>query len=144
MTTLIHTPCSRRHLLMDRAVTAMGWSGFAWLFVPSSVAQASTEALNINHNAVTLFSLTLFVCSLCLMAWSSYNKWLYVRGRIPDRPTLQAPLTDSTLAEHFAINRHDLESVHESRRTIIYHTDEGAIVRLETDDPTARRLRLIA
>lgn len=144
MTTLIHTPCSRRHKLMDSSATALGWAGFAWLCAPDSVAHASVNAVNLNTNAVTLFSVTLVTCSASLMAWSVYNKWLHTRGRTPDKPASATPVDDLTLAAHFAVEPEALDNVHSSRRTTIYHTEEGDIVEMKTDNYARPRLRLIA
>lgn len=144
MNTLIHTPCSRRHKIMDGTVTALGWTGFAWLFIPDSVVQASAQAIQLDQNAITLFSVALIGCNACLMSWSAYNRWLHRHDLLPDLPSTSGPLDEATLAAHFCVPSEKLDNVHESRRTIIYHTDEGDIVELETETPKRSNLRLIA
>lgn len=148
MTTLIHTPCSRIHKIMDRGTTALGWTGFAYLLAPDSIAYASAQTLALDMNAVSLFSATLVCSSLGLTAWSLYNKWLYQRGLTAEAAADHPLVDDRVVADHFLIAPEDLESVHESRRTVIYHTEDGTIVKLETDDDGRAKnvghLRLIA
>lgn len=148
MTTLIHTPCSRIHKIMDRGTTALGWTGFVYLLAPDSIAYASAQTLTLDMNAVSLFSATLVCSSFGLTAWSLYNKWLYQRGLTAEATADHPLVDDQVVASHFLIAPEDLESVHESRRTVIYHTEDGTIVRMETDDygraKGVGQLRLIA
>jgi biofilm PGA synthesis protein PgaD len=63
--------------------------------------------------------------------------WHVARERITrgafDLEPKQTPLDQHTLATHFQLSSHQLNDVQHSRVTVIYHSGEGMIDRLETD-----------
>ena len=125
---------------IDTALTAMGWVGFFYLFtegVVSILGENYSEAATATPGSLvpTVHTLVLYLAVACFNAllvvlWGKYRKYLFQAGR---RSGQQDAVNDEQLASHFHLSCNQLHEIQDSRVTVIYHSNEGDIAHLETD-----------
>ncbi|HWL27607.1 MAG TPA: poly-beta-1,6-N-acetyl-D-glucosamine biosynthesis protein PgaD [Burkholderiaceae bacterium] len=137
---IITTQRSPLFLAIDTALTALGWAGFFYLFTKGVVAivgghLGSTSMTVIDPFIPTLHTLAVYVLviafnALVIVLWARFHKLLFkdLFGR-RDKPSVD----DETVASHFRLSCNQLHEVQESRVIVIYHSNDGDIAHLETD-----------
>lgn len=136
----IHTQCSRASTLIDTAMTAVGWAGFAYLATHDilSIAIAAArhpETVTASATSPTAQTLLIYLTvaafnALVFVLWGTFRKRLFpnlhcTRGR-------STPDSEITAA-HFAVSRAQVHDIQNSRITTIHHGEHGEIAALETD-----------
>lgn len=133
---------SAPHFLVDSLLTAAGWLLFLYLLLDATAAwwtvwgqeAAPDAAAPAIHPAIALLDTLAYplgvLCILLLTgSWHIHRRQL--EGGAGEQPPLPNPLNDEVLAGHFLISQQDLGRVHDSRRTVIHLTEDGAINRME-------------
>lgn len=125
---------------IDTALTAMGWVGFFYLFTEGVVSilggnyseAAATAPGSLMPTVHTLVLYLLVACfnALLVVLWGKYRKFLF---RALRRSRQQDGVDDEQMASHFHLSCNQLHEIQDSRVTVIYHSNEGDIAHLETD-----------
>lgn len=137
---IITTQRSPLFLAIDTTLTALGWVGFFYLFTKGVVAIVSSH-LDPSHMTVidpfipTLHTLAVYLLviafnALAIVLWARFRKAIFKdlfgrRGK--------SAVDDETVASHFRLSCNQLHEIQESRVTVIYHSNDGDIAHLETD-----------
>ena len=137
---IITTQRSTLALAIDSTLTALGWIGFFYLFTKGVVS-----IINDNYDSpgiafldpflptITTLAAYLLVATfnaLIIVLWARYHKIFFkdlLQRRVP------ASIDDETVASHFQLSTNQLHEIQDSRVTVIYHSTDGAIAHLETD-----------
>jgi biofilm PGA synthesis protein PgaD len=137
---IITTRRSSLGYVCDALLTALAWFAFLYLFTNGVLALAA-PALNLPEltfpdpgryrDYLTLVAVLTLPALLAMGGWHIARERL-TRGAL-DRDPEPHPLDTQTLADHFSLSSHQLNDVQTSRVTVIYHSGEGRIDRLETD-----------
>jgi biofilm PGA synthesis protein PgaD len=137
---IITTQRSPLALTIDAILTALGWAGFFYLFTKGVVAVLEGHFNSPNMAVIDPFIPTLstlgvymFVIAfnaLLIVLWARYRK-LFFRDLLENRAKLR--IDDETIASHFRLSCNQLHEIQGSRVTVIYHSNEGDIAHLETD-----------
>lgn len=137
---LITTKRSSAGYTIDAIVTGAAWLSFLYLFTDGVLALAAPN-LSLpdltfpgpgRYRDFVTAALVFSVPALFFMACWHIARERITRGAFDPGPT-QNPLDQQTLATHFQLADHQLNDVQRSRVTVIYHSGEGRIDRLETD-----------
>ncbi len=125
---------------IDTALTAAGWTGFFYLFTEGVVsilgesygasAAAASGALVPTLHTLTLYLLVAGFNALLIVLWGTYRKFLFRSLRRNRQPT---EVDDEQMAAHFHLSPNQLHEIQDSRVTVIYHSNDGDIAHLETD-----------
>lgn len=141
---IITTKRSSLAWTMDAGLTALGWAAFFYLFTRGVVSIFHAEGLQPMPSLVsstvtplvpTLQTLAVYVVVACINAllvvlWGRYHKRLF---RTLKMLRSSDGVDDDELASHFHLSRNQLHEIQGSRVTVIYHSNDGAISQLETD-----------
>ncbi|WP_283148067.1 poly-beta-1,6-N-acetyl-D-glucosamine biosynthesis protein PgaD [Silvimonas soli] len=136
---------TRRQRVVYGSLTAMGWAlwGFLWLPLLTAVGWLG-EAFFAWHHMVQLdgfsafrhlaasYSGALVVLGGIFVGWASYN---YLRFRGYDRRRPRPTVTDHDLADAYHVPESDVARWHASRRLVVWHDEQGQVVRVQTDPP---------
>ncbi|NYT83538.1 poly-beta-1,6-N-acetyl-D-glucosamine biosynthesis protein PgaD [Alcaligenaceae bacterium] len=139
---IITTKRSSLGWAIDAGLTALGWAAFFYLFTRGVVSivhadglQPMPALLSSTPLIPTLQTLAVYVLVACVNAllvviWGRYHKRLFRTLKL-----LRAPdaMDEDELASHFHLSRNQLHEIQGSRVTVIYHSNDGAISELETD-----------
>lgn len=134
-------------LVIDTVITAAAWSAFIYQFTKGVVFLLS------DHPGVpsTLFGVTLsptlntlIVCTIvCVFNALVVFTWGRMRnsshGNAYDR-TAPPYLASEIVADHFSLSPRQLDEIHDSRVTVVYHSAAGGITHLETGDLTLQEI----
>src|SRR5690606_2103112 len=82
-------------------------------------------------HTLVLYVLVAVFNSVLVVLWGLYNKKLFQSRRRGGDAT--ASVDDETVATHFHLSCNQLHEIQGSRVTVIYHSNEGDISHLETD-----------
>ena len=136
---IITTQRSPAAWTIDTILTAIGWAGFFFLFTRGVVSILSRhygeEAMAAEPFLPTLQTLFIYALVACTNAalvvlWGKYRKHFFTALR---RNRLPSGIDDAVLASHFHLSRNQLHEIQGSRVTIIYHSNDGDIDHLDTD-----------
>lgn len=137
---IITTKRSSMGYLCDALMTGLAWLLFMYLFTDGVVALAA-PSLSLpdlafpgpgHYREILTLIAILTVPALFVMAVWHVTRERLTRGALDQDPSPN-PLDDQVLAEHFRLSSRQLNDVQTSRVTVIYHSGEGLIDRLETD-----------
>ncbi|HUH60077.1 MAG TPA: poly-beta-1,6-N-acetyl-D-glucosamine biosynthesis protein PgaD [Candidimonas sp.] len=137
---IITTQRSPLALAIDAALTALGWAGFFYLFtqgVVNILAETYTgpDAPLLEPFVPTLTTLAAYLLvaafnALVIVLWAHYHR-IYSSEAMP--ATGLEYVDDQAVASHFHLSRNQLHEIQDSRVTVIYHSVDGDIAHLETD-----------
>lgn len=124
----------------DVAMTAVAWLTFLYLFTHGVLALAAPDFSLPNltfpgsgryRDALTALTAFAVPGLFGMVCWHVARERM-TRGAMDPGPA-PCTLDQETLATHFQLSGHQLNDVQHSRVTVIYHSGEGLIDRLETD-----------
>jgi biofilm PGA synthesis protein PgaD len=125
---------------IDATLTALGWAGFFYLFTEGVVnvladTYVGPEVPLLEPFVPTLTTLATYVLvatfnALVIVLWAHYHR-IYANQALPGT-ALQA-MDDQAVASHFRLSCNQLHEIQDSRVTVIYHSVDGNIAHLETD-----------
>lgn len=137
---IITTQRSSTFLVIDAMLTAIGWIGFFFLFTKGVVSildgtYDSPKMAVLDHFMPTVTTLAAYLLvgvfnALVIVLWARYHA-LFSNDRA--QHSMQVQVDDDTVALHFQLSRNQLHEIQDSRVTVIYHSTDGAIAHLETD-----------
>lgn len=137
---IITTQRSPIAFTIDTVLTTCGWLGFFYLFTSGVISVLRggydsppiplIEPLLPTLSTLALYLLVGLFNALLVVLWGKYHKVFF---RQLNRRRQQIRLEDDILASHFHLSCNQLHEVQDSRVTVIYHSDDGDIARLETD-----------
>lgn len=137
---IITTQRSSIALAIDTALTALGWIGFFYLFTKGvvsilnetygSAAWPSLERFVPTATTLMAYLLVGAFNALVVVLWARYHKLFFKDTR---RTLAQPQVDDDTVALQFQLSCNQLREIQDSRVTVIYHSADGAIAHLETD-----------
>jgi biofilm PGA synthesis protein PgaD len=137
---IITTQRSPLALAIDTALTALGWIGFFYLFTQGVVAvmdgsynAPSTPFMNQlwpTAQTLTVYALVAAFNAMLVVLWGRYRKMFF---RKLNQRNAAIKVDDETVATHFHLSSNQLHEIQDSRVTVIYHSNEGEIAHLETD-----------
>ncbi|HWK70192.1 poly-beta-1,6-N-acetyl-D-glucosamine biosynthesis protein PgaD [Pollutimonas sp. M17] len=137
---IITTQRSPLALAIDTALTALGWIGFFYLFTKGVIAVMDgnhhgpsvpyMEQLWPTARSLTVYALVAAFNAVLVVLWGRYRKLFF---RTLNRREAAAKIDDETVATHFHLSSNQLHEIQDSRVTVIYHSNEGDIAHLETD-----------
>ncbi len=138
---IIRTQRSLIGLTVDSALTTVGWVGFFYLFthgvmsliMPAYPKSGHIAQLAVLMPAIQTLAIYLFILlfnGVLIVLWARYRKSLF-KGLI--RPETHPTPLPAAVAEHFHLMPTQLHDIHDSRVTVIYHSDNGDINHLEID-----------
>lgn len=136
---IITTQRSPTAWTIDTVLTALGWAGFFFLFTRGVVSLLNSnfgaEAVATDPFLPTLQTLFVYALVACVNAmlvvlWGKYRKHFFTALR---RNRLPIGIDDEAIASHFHLSRNQLHEIQGSRVTIIYHSNNGDIDHLDTD-----------
>lgn len=137
---IITTQRSPLFLVIDASLTALGWAGFFYLFTKGVVAIVEGHFNSPGMAAIspfipTLATLAVYVLviacnALLIVLWARYHKTLF---KDLFRKRGESAMDDETVASYFRLSCNQLHEIQESRVTVIYHSNDGDIAHLETD-----------
>ena len=137
---IITTQRSPLALAIDTALTALGWIGFFYLFTKGVVAVMDgshhgpsvpfMEQLWPTARSLTVYALVATFNAMLVVLWGRYSKLFF---RTLNRREVSTRIDDETVATHFHLSSNQLHEIQDSRVTVIYHSNEGDIAHLETD-----------
>ncbi len=143
---IITTQRSSIALAIDAMLTALGWIGFFYLFTKGVVSiidgtydSPKMAILDPFLPTVTTLAAYLLVAAfnaLLVVLWARYHKLFFKDLRREHAPAL---IDDDSVAEHFQLSCNQLHEIQDSRVTVIYHSLDGAIAHLETDQLRMQR-----
>ena len=137
---IITTKRSSLGYTTDAAMTGVAWLTFLYLFTHGVLALAAPDlslpdltfpGSGRYRDALTALA-TFTVPGLFGMVCWHVARERITRGAMDPGPVPNM-LDQETLATHFQLSGHQLDDVQHSRVTVIYHSGEGRIDRLETD-----------
>lgn len=137
---IITTQRSPIALAIDTSLTALGWIGFFYLFTKGVVAVMDgsydspstpfiTQLWPTAHTLAVYALVAAFNATLVVL-WGRYRKLFF---RKINRREANDKIDDETVATHFHLSSNQLHEIQDSRVTVIYHSNEGNIAHLETD-----------
>ena len=141
---IITTQRSRIAWTIDTILTALGWIGFFYLFTKGAVSllhsQFGPGSQIVDPFLPTLETLSLYALvaafnAMLVVLWGKYRKHFFAtlrRNRLPNS------IDDAAVASHFHLTCNQLREVQGSRVTIIYHSQDGDIDHLDTDQLRVR------
>ncbi|MBB5214317.1 poly-beta-1,6-N-acetyl-D-glucosamine biosynthesis protein PgaD [Parapusillimonas granuli] len=129
---------------VDAALTALGWMAFFYLFTRGVVSIVHAGGIQpmpslldpaVTPLVPTLQTLALYLLVACfnalvVVAWGRYHKRLFRRLKLIRSADA---VDEEELASHFHLSCNQLHEIQGSRVTVIYHSNDGAIAQLETD-----------
>lgn len=137
---IITTQRSTFALAIDSLLTALGWIGFFYLFTKGvvSIINNSYDSPTITFlepflptiTTLTAYLLVAAFNALIIVLWGRYHKLLF-KDLLQRRASTS--IDDDTVASHFQLSTNQLHEIQDSRVTVIYHSTDGAIAHLETD-----------
>lgn len=137
---IITTQRSPLALAIDTALTALGWIGFFYLFTQGVVAvmdgsynAASSpfmDQLWPTAHTLAVYALVAAFNAMLVVLWGRYRKMFFRKLNQRDG---SVKIDDETVATHFHLSSNQLHEIQDSRVTVIYHSNEGEIAHLETD-----------
>lgn len=137
---IIKTQRSPLALAIDATLTALGWAGFFYLFTQGVVdvlanTYTGPEVPLLKPFVPTLTTLATYVLvaalnALVIVLWAHYHR---IRAAQPVSETALENMDDLAVASHFRLSCNQLHEVQDSRVTVIYHSVDGDIAHLETD-----------
>jgi biofilm PGA synthesis protein PgaD len=141
---IITTKRSSVGWITDSVLTALGWVAFFYLFTRGVVSVAFSDGVQplpsifdpvVTPLVPTLQTLALYLLvasfnALLVVLWGRYHKRMFRKLK-----QLRSPdgVDEDQLASHFHLSRNQLHEIQGSRVTVIYHSNDGAISQLETD-----------
>ncbi len=137
---IITTQRSPLALAIDATLTALGWAGFFYLFTQGVVnvlaeTYTSPEVPLLEPFVPTVTTLATYLLvaafnALVIVLWAHYHR---IRATPPVSETALEDIDDVAVASHFHLSRNQLHEIQDSRVTVIYHSVDGDIAHLETD-----------
>ncbi|MGB3290707.1 MAG: poly-beta-1,6-N-acetyl-D-glucosamine biosynthesis protein PgaD [Burkholderiaceae bacterium] len=137
---IITTQRSPLALAIDTVLTGLGWAGFFYLFTQGVVAALDgghagpplplVEQLWPTARSLTAYALVAAFNATLLVLWGRYHKRFF---RAPRHGEAAVQIDDDAVATHFHLSSNQLHEIQGSRVTVIYHSNEGDIAHLETD-----------
>lgn len=125
---------------IDTALTALGWLGFFYLFTKGLVsiingsydspATPLIQTFMPTVNTLMVYLLVAAFNATLVVLWARFHKTLF--GRL-SRHSTQQGVDDESVASHFHLSCNQLHEIQDSRVTVIYHSMDGNIAHLETD-----------
>ncbi|MBF6615878.1 poly-beta-1,6-N-acetyl-D-glucosamine biosynthesis protein PgaD [Pollutimonas thiosulfatoxidans] len=126
---------------LDVVLTAFGWAGFFYLFTRGVLSLLHTlpfrpqvpllEVFLPTLSTLALYLLVAAFNALLVVLWARYNRIASTSDRAQALPHTEAD--DDVLAAHFHVSCNQLHEIQDSRVTVIYHSEDGDIAHLETD-----------
>jgi len=135
---IIKTPRSLLGSFFDNLLTALGWFGLGYLLAAGAcallgTAQASGAApaggVSSPWDTLMLYLAIGAVNTALVVLWGRHRKHLSARLA---RRQVQPARDENTWLQDFQLSRGQLAAVRDSRVTVIHHSNEGEIERLET------------
>jgi biofilm PGA synthesis protein PgaD len=141
---IITTKRSSPGWIIDATLTALGWAAFFYLFTRGVVSIIYAGGIQpmpaLLHPEVaplvpTLHTLAIYLMVACMNAvlvvlWGRHHKRLFRALKL--LRSLDG-VDEEQLASHFHLSCNQLHEIQGSRVTVIYHSNDGAISQLETD-----------
>lgn len=137
---IITTQRSPFALVIDFLITSVGWIGFFYLFTRGvisvvDISQASPQIPLAGPFVPTVQTLTVYALvavfnATLVVLWGRYNDVLFIRSELDSE---QIGVDDEVVASHFHLSSNQLHEIQGSRVTVIYHSNDGDIAHLETD-----------
>ncbi|MYN12055.1 poly-beta-1,6-N-acetyl-D-glucosamine biosynthesis protein PgaD [Pusillimonas sp. TS35] len=118
--------------IIDACLTALGWAGLIYLTfagMTATTGESTTSALP-SSGAIAVFSAIAATSAAVVVLWGRYRKRFADKLQHRD---IAAVVDEETRALHFHLSPNQLHEVQDSRVTVIYHSGEGDIAFLETD-----------
>ncbi|NYT85926.1 poly-beta-1,6-N-acetyl-D-glucosamine biosynthesis protein PgaD [Pollutimonas harenae] len=141
---IITTQRSHTAWTIDTILTALGWTGFFFLFTRGVVSildshfgagMPVTDPLLPTLETLLIYAIVACANAVLVVLWGKYRKHFFTtlrRNRLPNG------IDDAVLASHFHLSCHQLHEIQGSRVTIIYHSSDGDIDHLDTDQLRVR------
>lgn len=137
---IITTQRTTLALAIDSLLTGLGWIGFFYLFTKGviSIIDGTYDSPGIGFlkpflptiTTLTAYLLVAAFNTLVIVLWARYHKLSF---KNPLERRIPACVDDDTVASHFHLSTNQLHEIQDSRVTVIYHSNDGAIAHLETD-----------
>ena len=145
---------SRRHRLGDAMVTGLMWALYSYLWAPfvSLVAwllgfefayavMVRAGGIHVLKDVMYWYGLMVFCIIIIVTAWSLVNRYRFVNR---DRRQARRTVTDTEIAEKFALDPKQLNQLKTARAIRLSHDEAGNIDRVETlelEDGSSQRKR---
>jgi biofilm PGA synthesis protein PgaD len=135
---------SRRHRLGDAMVTGLMWALYSYLWAPfisliawllgfefAYAVMVRAGGIHVLKDVIFSYGLMVFCIIIVVTAWSLVNRY-----RFANRGRRQAGLTvtDTEIAEKFALDPKQLNQLKTARVIWLSHDEAGNIDRVETRD----------